>query len=473
MSGSSVFRGRIAGMDVRGSDARSAGDVLAWDDDQGTLRLRAGMGVNVLDYGAVGDGATDSGAAINLALTAAASSGVRAVFIPAGIYIIEVALSIPDGVTVYGAGWDSGAGTEGTILRMKGGNTNLTGVFYRNAKAERITIRDLTIDGNKANNTSGDGIRMHLKWSRIWRVKFQKVEDNAIYLAPTSISTDSALLNFVESCEIVDANKGIVWDFPLGDSWIRYNNIGADVANMEIAGGPNRIIGNHCNGSPTYNIYAPSAFSNTMIWHNLLEGAGENAIYIKEIEYGAGHNTDPNITGNLIKNASKDADDTSACIHLEGFDATHPVTNAVIANNTFITDDAGTDPKYAVYAKHVSGLTVQGNTSQAMGTAYWFVEGTSLNVKIQGNVPEDYTLRSIAVGDTPYTVVLADGVVLADASGGAITVTLMGASTAKDRTIRAIKTDAGGNAVTFNGTSLAAQGDTAAFWSDGNSWWSI
>lgn len=53
-------------------------------------RMIAGSYVNVIDYGAIGDGTTDDTAAINAALTAAAGSTV---YVPAGTYVVTSTLS--------------------------------------------------------------------------------------------------------------------------------------------------------------------------------------------------------------------------------------------------------------------------------------------------------------------------------------------------------------------------------------------
>lgn len=58
---------------------------------------------NVLDYGAVGDGTTNSTTAIQAAITAAAVGG-GAVYLPAGDYKLTATLQIPYGVSIFGDG---------------------------------------------------------------------------------------------------------------------------------------------------------------------------------------------------------------------------------------------------------------------------------------------------------------------------------------------------------------------------------
>lgn len=87
----------------------------------------------------------------------------------------------------------------------------------------------------------------------------------------------------------------------------------------------------------------------------------------------------------------------------------------------------------------------------------------------------------IEFADSPYTVATGVDVVLADATGGAITVNLPPAANATNRVLRVKKIDASGNAVTVDGDgaetidgaatqALAAQYDALTIFSDGTSW---
>jgi hypothetical protein len=65
---------------------------------------------NVRDFGATGNGTTDDTAAISGAIAAAAPSTAPTgdtVFLPAGKYHVTSALTVPPGVTLQGAGWNT------------------------------------------------------------------------------------------------------------------------------------------------------------------------------------------------------------------------------------------------------------------------------------------------------------------------------------------------------------------------------
>lgn len=113
---------------------------------------------NVRDFGAVGDGIINDRAAIQAALDAAHNAGGGEVYIPAGIYAVtgntsgsdSGALRVRDNVTIYG----DGMGTT-TIKVMDGWSGKITGVMRTpyGEGTENVIVRDLTLDGNRANTT--------------------------------------------------------------------------------------------------------------------------------------------------------------------------------------------------------------------------------------------------------------------------------------------------------------------------------
>jgi parallel beta-helix repeat protein len=158
-------------------------------------RYLAGFGVvSAQDpsFGAKGDGIADDTAPIQSLLTAAAGGSA---FIPAGTYLLSSTPNIPAGTTVYGSG-------PQTILKIKNaGNCDALNVLGAN-----VTIRDLTIDGNKANQTiAHTGI-------------FSDAQDSLTVERVTVQSTKSYGMDLrngnhlrVRSCTVVDSdNWGIL-----------------------------------------------------------------------------------------------------------------------------------------------------------------------------------------------------------------------------------------------------------------------
>lgn len=115
---------------------------------------------NVKDYSAVGNGTTDDTAAIASTLTAASANG-GIVFFPPGTYLTGTQTLLTN-VTL------AGAGPSATVLKLRNGanadllsaNTSLIniGAAYGASSTGGIFrwgIRNMTLDGNRANQTSG------------------------------------------------------------------------------------------------------------------------------------------------------------------------------------------------------------------------------------------------------------------------------------------------------------------------------
>jgi Pectate lyase superfamily protein len=116
---------------------------------------------NVKQYGAVGDGSTDDTAAIAAARSAANSGGGGIVFYPKGTYITG-----PQ--TLYPNVSDYGSGIGATILKLKAGSNadlfsaqtssiNLSATYNSGILGilSNFSIQNMTLDGNKANQTAG------------------------------------------------------------------------------------------------------------------------------------------------------------------------------------------------------------------------------------------------------------------------------------------------------------------------------
>ena len=171
------------------------GGVFYWDaastatDNGGTIIketatttgrwLRQFVGpISVTWFGAIGDNSTNNTTAIQTAINTALSSNVGLVFFPGGTYLTNK-LTLVRNVTLIGAG------QKVTFIKLRNGqNTNLletqdattllatglTPAGARSAGAGNWSIRDLTLDGNRANNTTGNVLAF---WG--YRVAMQNV----------------------------------------------------------------------------------------------------------------------------------------------------------------------------------------------------------------------------------------------------------------------------------------------------------
>lgn len=137
-----------------------------------------GSALNVLDYGAVGDGTTNDSNAINAATLAASVTG-QAVYFPAGTYLGKNLFIYPN-MTWFGDGHSSiiklpnSASSGDVIVKNKNCGTNINGSDAAVPGDNNILIQDLAFNGNKANQTNQNSIIFwrRVQYSRIIGCKF-------------------------------------------------------------------------------------------------------------------------------------------------------------------------------------------------------------------------------------------------------------------------------------------------------------
>lgn len=104
---------------------------------------------NAKDHGVVGDGTSVDSAALQTLVNTVATAGGGTVYLPPGTYVVS-AVYLASNITLLGAGMGSTVlkldpaatpGTNAIVIRVANGSTTA---------ASWVTVRDLTIDGNKA-----------------------------------------------------------------------------------------------------------------------------------------------------------------------------------------------------------------------------------------------------------------------------------------------------------------------------------
>jgi hypothetical protein len=143
-----------------GADATAdnGGTVIAPTSGSGRWNRVFTGAISAKWFGARFDGATDDTAAVEAANVLAATTG-KVLHFSEGVCILSY-LKLRSGVIYQGEGHGNTAGAIGTVLKLKS-STNADFITKATNGARGWVLRDLMIDGNKANQSAGSGILLH------------------------------------------------------------------------------------------------------------------------------------------------------------------------------------------------------------------------------------------------------------------------------------------------------------------------
>ncbi len=128
------------------ADRSTATKIVGTSASGGTSSAVASQNFDSADF--VNTSTTSAQTVINSAITALPASG-GTVYLMEGTYVVDGTVTIPSNVTFAGAG-------AGTILKIKNSTNAALVVLSPGASATTgVRIQNLTLEGNKANNTSG------------------------------------------------------------------------------------------------------------------------------------------------------------------------------------------------------------------------------------------------------------------------------------------------------------------------------
>lgn len=352
--------------------------------------------VNVKAFGALGDGTTNDATAIQAAIDASTIGST--IFFPPGTYLTTSTIKFREGRTYRGSH------LRLSIIKQSPATTALTAVvasfgFMQNETipGEPIVIEDLTIDGNKANNSGGNtnGIQLMNRLSTIQRVH---------------------IINMTGACiKIVDRN--LAGTAALTSGLIEYNNILQ--CRMESP-----------NGRGIWGLDTDGKIVNTKIAHNEILSTGSLGV---ELSNGGGSSVESNRLFNIARSGIFVGKSTGSRIHgnyIEGFGTTatvgvylgigiEPLTN----RGTIVTDNvvqsaeptAGSTYRYLSAKQTESGVTtnsiIKGNMVHGNNTALGV--GVYLESAVDGVLNGVLGINQIINVTTPLSQV--------DALGGAAT----------------------------------------------------
>jgi hypothetical protein len=316
--------------------------------------------LNVMDFGAKGDGTTDDTQSIQKALDKAALTN-GAVFIPEGRFMTSE-LKVPEGIGIHGLpAWSYRKGM-GTVLVFRGGGKcliNLTGAFGS-------YLYGLCLDGN---NIEG-GIHGIL----IDKPDYGKQEDTPRIdtCRVEKFSGDGIRLEriwcFVVRHSHCFVNKGCGlrvrgWDGFILDNWFSGNGEAGYASYDENAS--NTITGNRIEWNQAGGIIIKGG-SHYNITGNYIDRSGRNAIALLPNEKGRGCET-ITITGNVIYRSGKPewgkADQyDSAHVRFDSAKGLVFIGNALNAGR----DDGGEgsySPDYGIVVKKLENSIIKDNVS--------------------------------------------------------------------------------------------------------------
>ncbi len=208
--------------------------------------------INVLDYGAKGDGTTNDTAAIQAAITAATGNGQSTLYFPAGTYLVSTTLNVSQCSVL-------GEGVYSSIIKAA---STLTGsLMYVGSLAQNLVYENFQLDGNTGTaNVKGLLIEGNVLHCRFSTIKISNCADVAMYIKGGDSGTTRPSVNTFVDLRIIDNDdRGLYITEGRNNTFLN--------CNFEQLGG----IGVHVDGNLTDN---PSEFLFQGCWIEVAVGGG-------------------------------------------------------------------------------------------------------------------------------------------------------------------------------------------------------
>ncbi len=305
----------------------------------------------VTDYGATGNGVTDDRVAVQSAINACSASGDREVYFPAGTYSLSRAgsayycLNVPSGMRLRGAG------QAATVLAQAAGLAGSVRLLYVSGDDDRI--EDLTLDGNKANQ-SADEHRAGIFATATNRLLVQHVTARNFTGDGFYLYTGANQSTFFDVLATGNTRDGLVF--------------GASVDGAQVVS--SRFIGNgaqQIDSEPG----AGSTVRNISITGSTLDGAGVSNDYVLTCSGtgSASRGSGWNVVGNTLNGG----------------------VFVVWTDHVVIASNVGVNPTtkacFTAY-RASSDVTIEGNTCQMTQTTVNSLAGVLISGTGAGNMPD-------------------------------------------------------------------------------------
>lgn len=337
--------------------------------------------VNVIWFGATGNGTTDDSAPINSAVTAAGVG--RSVYIPhtpAG-YAIGSPIDLPSGISLCGDNFKGGQLSR--IFPMSGYTGPLvTSVGYGSSRIQQSGLDGLYFDGSATTDTA---VALNCQECVVRNCTFSNMWTYAIHFGGIN-STLLALNNVIEDCYFTNVpSSGTFYDAILEDYYSAdtkmYNNYiqGCTNAGIHTRGSNIIITGNHLYDC-AYGVYSEDADERIVV-ANYMEHFTNAAIYIS-----SGSSTDLTLIANISNNEFRNVNIGGTALAVVELHGSY-LNDSIIANN-IVKRDGGTayTVGYIVYSDTgSSNVSVHGNTAM-----------TGIITTGETNIPYNVTVETLS-----------------------------------------------------------------------------
>jgi parallel beta-helix repeat protein len=300
------------------ADRSTATKIVSTSASGGASSAVASLGADGADY--VNTSTTSAQTVINSAISALPATG-GSIYLMEGTYIVDGSINIPNNVSITGAG-------PGTVIKIKNATNASINVFTNSdtVTGTRVTIANLRIDGNKANQTSGtmNGVYFDHMGSGAGTVDGGKITN--IYA--------SNMFNAFGSSGISLSNSS--------NNTIVGNTLNNNSKGVYLATSTNNTISNNLAQGNDLGMYISLTSTGNTITGNILQSNTSDGIYLQTSSYNV-------ITGNNVQSNGG-----------HGINLSNTNLYNVIANNK-IHDNGGATTNNGIYLITSDSNTITGN----------------------------------------------------------------------------------------------------------------
>jgi hypothetical protein len=378
------------------------GNIHKWTGTAWDVAPKNGV-VNILDYGAIGDGSADDTAAIQAAINTE-----RSCYFPAGSYKVN-GLTLKSNATYYGDG-------DGTMILLdeRGlGGSAINLVFYATLKTG-IVIRDLMIKSlNYADVTrpvayGACGIYLNQSSDcKIQRVTIKQFANWGIYvdgltdfpLVTVAVGTVSENIT-IEGCKL--------------DEWSTTRDIGSAFGAIHVGSGTKNVIvrENNVLCAATFGVL----FADFYVVGGVADGRCENNVIKNSISYGAAlyiTNPSPSVANNQIFANNKIENILGSFTNVTGFRPFGSgiyvvgaigveISDNVILNTCQQSNEGSLAPGAIGVTNATGKVTITGNTCKTSGYYGIFVRAVFEGLVVSGNNIENTVNEGLFLNTCRY-----------------------------------------------------------------------